>query len=50
MISVIDPDSRHAHKTRTHHQDGFKAHVAVEPETGIFTAGRLTRASGPDIQ
>ena len=50
VISVIDPDSRHAHKTRTHHQDGFKAHVAVEPETGIFTAGRLTRASGPDIQ
>jgi IS5 family transposase len=48
VISVIDPDSRHAHKTRTHHQDGFKAHVAVEPETGIFTAGRLTKASGPD--
>jgi hypothetical protein len=48
VISVIDPDSRHAHKTRTHHQDGFKAHVAVEPDTGIFTAGRLTRASGSD--
>jgi transposase len=47
VISTVDPDARHAHKTRSHHQDGFKAHVAVEPETGIFTAGRLTRASGP---
>lgn len=47
MISVVDPDARHAHKTRTHHQDGFKAHVAVEPETGLFTAGRLTKAGGP---
>ena len=47
VISTVDPDARHAHKTRSRHQDGFKAHVAVEPETGIFTAGRLTRASGP---
>jgi IS5 family transposase len=47
VISVVDPDARHAHKTRTHHQDGFKAHVAVEPDTGLFTGGRLTKASGP---
>lgn len=46
VISVVDPDARHAHKSRHHHQDGFKAHVAVEPETGLFTAGRLTKASG----
>ncbi|WP_170321944.1 transposase, partial [Acrocarpospora pleiomorpha] len=38
VISTVDPESRHVHKTRTHHQDGFKAHVAVEPETGLFTA------------
>ena len=45
---MVDPEARHAHKSRTNHQDGFKAHVAVEPETGLFTAGRLTKATGPD--
>jgi IS5 family transposase len=48
VISIVDPEARHAHKTRTRHQDGFKAHVAVEPDTGIFTAGRLTKATGPN--
>ena len=29
-------------------QDGFKAHVAVEPDTGIITDCALTKASGAD--
>jgi hypothetical protein len=31
-----------------HRQDGFKAHVAIEPDTGLFTAGELTEAAGED--
>ncbi|WP_169989205.1 transposase, partial [Microbispora sp. H10836] len=46
VISTVDPESRHVHKTRTHRQDGFKAHVAVEPETGLFTAVALRPGSG----
>lgn len=46
MISVVDPDARHAHKTVHRRQDGFKAHVAVEPDTGIITDCELTKASG----
>ena len=41
-----DPDARHIHKNRTRHQDGFKAHVSFEPETGLFTAVELTGGSG----
>ncbi|MGC5023076.1 IS1182 family transposase [Micromonospora sp. DT47] len=48
VISVIDPQARHAHKTVHHRQDGFKAHVAVEPDTGLFTAGEVTEAAGED--
>lgn len=48
VISIVDPDARHAHKTVHRRQDGFKAHLAVEPETGIITAGELTKASGTD--
>jgi len=46
VISVVDPDARHAHKTTARSHDGFKAHLAVEPDTGIVTACELTRAAG----
>jgi Transposase DDE domain len=46
VISTVDPDARHAHKTVQARQDGFKAHVAVEPDTGIITDCALTKASG----
>ena len=38
VISTVDPDARHAHKTRERRQDGFKAHLVVEPDTGLTTA------------
>ena len=46
VISTVDPDARHAHKSRERRQDGFKAHIVVEPDTGLTTAVRATRASG----
>jgi len=48
VISVVDPQARHAHKTVHRRQDGFKAHLAIEPETGLVTACALTKASGAD--
>ena len=47
MISTVDPEARHAHKSRERRQDGFKAHLVVEPDTGLTTAVKLTKASGP---
>jgi IS5 family transposase len=46
VISTVDPDARHAHKTVSRRQDGFKAHLAVEPDTGLITDCVLTKASG----
>ncbi|KWX60022.1 IS1182 family transposase, partial [Mycobacterium sp. NAZ190054] len=48
VISTVDPEARHAHKTVHRRQDGFKAHIAVEPDTGIITDCALTKASGSD--
>jgi len=48
VISVVDPQARHAHKTVHRRQDGFKAHVAVEPDTGLVTACQLTKAAGAE--
>ncbi|MEU9131886.1 transposase [Kitasatospora sp. NPDC048540] len=48
MVSTVDPEARHVHKTRTHPQDGFKAHLAVEPETGLYTAVALRPGAGTE--
>ncbi len=48
VISVVDPDARHAHKSVSRRQDGFKAHLAVEPDTGLVTGCALTKAAGSD--
>lgn len=47
VVSTVDPDSRHVHKTRFRCQDGFKAHLAMGPETGLITAVELTPGAGP---
>lgn len=48
VISTVDPDARHMHKSTSQYRDGYKAHVAVEPETGIITASELTAANAAD--
>lgn len=48
MVSVVDPESRHMHKSRSEYRDGYKAHVVVEPETGLITAVEVTAANAPD--
>lgn len=48
VISTVDPESRHMHKSRSSYRDGYKAHVAVEPDTGIITGCALTPANTGD--
>jgi IS5 family transposase len=48
VISTVDPDARHMHKSRSSYRDGYKAHIAVEPETGIICDCDLTPANEAD--
>jgi hypothetical protein len=48
IISTVDADARHVHKSVHRRQDGYKAHLAVEPDTGLITAAELTKACGED--
>ena len=48
VISTVDPDSRHVHKNRSSYRDGYKAHVVVEPTTGLICGQRLTAGNTPD--
>jgi hypothetical protein len=48
VISTVDPDARHTRKSPRNTRDGYRAHVAAEPETGIITGEALTPAAGAD--
>jgi Transposase domain (DUF772)/Transposase DDE domain len=48
VISTVDPDRRHMHKSVSSYRDGYKAHVSVEPVTGLICAQRLTPANSAD--
>ena len=48
VISTVDPETRHMHKSRSEYRDGYKAHIAVEPETGLITAAAITPANAAD--
>ena len=48
VLSTVDPQARHTRKTSAHKRDGYKAHVAAEPQSGLFTQCALTAANAPD--
>jgi Transposase DDE domain/Transposase domain (DUF772) len=48
VVSTVDPDARHTRKSPEARRDGYRAHVAADPDTGIITDEELTKASGTD--
>ncbi len=50
VVSVVDPESRHAHKSAHSYRDGYKAHVCAEPDTGLVTAVDLTAGNTADAE
>jgi hypothetical protein len=47
VISTVDPQARHTRKTSAHKRDGYKGHIAAEPESGLVTECALTAANVP---
>lgn len=48
VISTVDPETRHGHKTAARGFDGYKGHVAVDPESEIITATEVTAGNVAD--
>jgi IS5 family transposase len=46
VISTVDTEARHTRKSRSSRRDGFRGHVAAEPETGLVTDCEMTMAAG----
>jgi hypothetical protein len=48
VISTVDPQARHGHKTAAHGFDGYKAHVAVDPDSEVICAAEVSQATTGD--
>jgi hypothetical protein len=48
VVSMVDPEARHTRKSPENRRDGYRAHVAADPETGIITDEQLTKAAGTE--
>jgi transposase len=47
VISAVDREARHTRKSKSKRRDGFRGHLAAEPETGLITDCEMTMAAGP---
>ncbi len=46
VISTVDREARHTRKSKSKRRDGFRGHVAAEPDTGLITDCEMTMAAG----
>jgi hypothetical protein len=46
VISTVDRQARHTRKSKSKRRDGFRGHVAAEPQTGLVTDCEMTMAAG----
>jgi hypothetical protein len=50
VISTVDPDARHGHKTSARGFDGYKGNVAVDPDSELIIATTVTAGNVGDGQ
>jgi hypothetical protein len=48
VISTVDPEARHGHKTAARGFDGYKGHIAVDPDSEIITSTAVTPGNTAD--
>jgi hypothetical protein len=48
VISTVDPQARHGHKTAARGFDGYKGHVGIDPDSEVITATTVTAGNAAD--
>jgi hypothetical protein len=48
VISTVDPEARHGHKTSARGFDGYKGHIAIDPDSEIITASAVSAGNVAD--
>lgn len=50
VISTVDPEARHGHKTSHRGFDGYKGHIAVDPDSELITTTAATAGNSGDAE
>jgi hypothetical protein len=50
VISAVDPQARHGHKTSARGFDGYKGHIAIDPDCEVITATAVTPGNSGDAE
>jgi Transposase DDE domain/Transposase domain (DUF772) len=50
VISTVDPEARHGHKSRNRRFDGYKAHLSVDPDAELIDDVVVTPANTHDAE
>ena len=50
VISTVDPEARHGRKTSANGFDGYKGHLAIDPDSEIITSTQVTAGNTGDAQ
>ncbi len=48
VISTVDPEARHGHKSRNRRFDGYKTHLSLDPDSELIDEVAVTAANTPD--
>lgn len=48
VISTVDPEARHGHKSQNRRFDGYKTHASVDPDSELIDEVAVTPANTPD--
>ena len=48
VISTVDPEARHGHKSRNRRFDGYKAHLSIDPDSELIDEVAATPANTQD--
>jgi hypothetical protein len=50
VLSTVDSQARHGHKTAARGFDGYKGHVAIDPDAEVITATAVTPGNSGDAE
>ena len=48
VVSAVDPDARHGHRSRSDRYDGYKLHIAADVDSDLITSATATLATAHD--
>lgn len=49
VISTVDTEARHGHKTAARGFDGYKGHIGIDPDSEVITATEVTAGNAGDV-